>query len=355
MAKSRKRIGESFGKLRDKMLADLRSGSAGIVGWNKMTSAQRKSMGRLRRLDLSRLDLRGVKLGELDLQEAKFTAADLRDAHFGGADVTEAVFDNVKATGAWFAGIKAGDASFRSANLRKCTLRRARLLGTDFSGANLSGADLSFSDASGASFFGANLKQVSFDRVNFDEKTTFPEGFDVPDELIWSGQGIDPREVVTEPESVDIDTFLQRLAADFYAPRLKQAMKMLKADSYQLFTDIEGDSVTGVVKSQSNPDLVYSCRLDSAGVFSCCTQNLRACGGLRWALCKHLLLLIVGLMKEGQLDPTTVNAWVEASKLQRPKLDKDLMSEILIKYKGAEAGEIDWRPTETVPEDYYAF
>ena len=23
--------------------------------------------------------------------------------------------------------------------------------------------------------------------------------------------------------------------------------------------------------------------------------------------------------------------------------------------KGAEAGEIDWRPLETVPEDYYAF
>jgi hypothetical protein len=25
-----------------------------------------------------------------------------------------------------------------------------------------------------------------------------------------------------------------------------------------------------------------------------------------------------------------------------------------LKYQGAQAGEIDWRPTETVPEDFYA-
>jgi hypothetical protein len=31
-----------------------------------------------------------------------------------------------------------------------------------------------------------------------------------------------------------------------------------------------------------------------------------------------------------------------------------VMGEIFIKYKGAEAGEVDWRPTETMPEDYYA-
>jgi hypothetical protein len=30
------------------------------------------------------------------------------------------------------------------------------------------------------------------------------------------------------------------------------------------------------------------------------------------------------------------------------------MSEALLKYMGAEAGEVDWRPMETIPEDYYA-
>jgi hypothetical protein len=31
------------------------------------------------------------------------------------------------------------------------------------------------------------------------------------------------------------------------------------------------------------------------------------------------------------------------------------MSTTFLRYKGAEAGEIDWRPTETMPEDYYAY
>ena len=30
------------------------------------------------------------------------------------------------------------------------------------------------------------------------------------------------------------------------------------------------------------------------------------------------------------------------------------MAATFLKYKGAEAGEIDWRPTESVPEDFYA-
>ncbi|MHB8898287.1 MAG: hypothetical protein ACYC6Y_06030 [Thermoguttaceae bacterium] len=29
----------------------------------------------------------------------------------------------------------------------------------------------------------------------------------------------------------------------------------------------------------------------------------------------------------------------------KPELDKDVMSETFLRYKGAEAGEIDWRPT----------
>ena len=46
--------------------------------------------------------------------------------------------------------------------------------------------------------------------------------------------------------------------------------------------------------------------------------------------------------------------WAAASKAHKPVLDKDATSETFLKYKGAEAGEIDWRPTETVPEDFYA-
>jgi hypothetical protein len=113
--------------------------------------------------------------------------------------------------------------------------------------------------------------------------------------------------------------------------------------------------LTGVVKSQTDPDLVYACRLTAKGDFCCCTQNLFACGGLRGALCKHLLVLLVGLSQSGVLDPAAANAWAKESRKKKPKLDGEGMSATFIKYKGAQAGEIDWRPTETIPEDYYAY
>ena len=58
--------------------------------------------------------------------------------------------------------------------------------------------------------------------------------------------------------------------------------------------------------------------------------------------------------KSATNDPATVDNWVNASRRQKPAIDKDAMSETFLRYKGAEAGEVDWRPTETIPEDYYA-
>ena len=46
--------------------------------------------------------------------------------------------------------------------------------------------------------------------------------------------------------------------------------------------------------------------------------------------------------------------WVQASLDSKPQLDAELAGDTLLRYKGAEAGDIDWRPVETVPEDYDA-
>src|SRR3569832_1332748 len=110
----------------------------------------------------------------------------------------------------------------------------------------------------------------------------------------------------------------------------------------------------GVVKSQTDADLVYACQLTKSGEFFCCTQNLNHCGGLRGALCKHLLVLAVGLTQSGQLDPSLAHAWATASRKKKPALDKDTATATFVRYKGAEAFYFDWRPTETIPEDYYA-
>ncbi len=152
----------------------------------------------------------------------------------------------------------------------------------------------------------------------------------------------------------DVASFLKALEVRIEKPKIDKATKMLKASGFKLFNDVTDEHVSGVVKSQTDADLVYACRVAHDGQYSCCTQNLNVCGGLRGSICKHLLVLIIGLVQAGELDPTTIDLWVAKTHSVKPELDKENMGAIFIKYKGAEAGEVDWRPTETVPEDYYA-
>jgi uncharacterized protein YjbI with pentapeptide repeats len=152
----------------------------------------------------------------------------------------------------------------------------------------------------------------------------------------------------------DIATFLKALELRVEKPKIDKATAMLKAERFKLFNDVTDEHLSGVVKSQSDPDLIYACRIHKDGGYACCTQNLNICGGLRGSVCKHLLVLIVGLVKAGQLDPGVIDSWISKTHAAKPALDKEVMGEIFLKYKGAEAGEIDWRPTETLPEDFYA-
>ncbi len=152
----------------------------------------------------------------------------------------------------------------------------------------------------------------------------------------------------------DVARFVQELGKSVDLGRIGNATKMLKAERFQLFSDVADDDVIGVIQSQSSSGRFYSCRLSKDGDFSCCTQNLLPCGGLRGALCKHILVLVIGLCQSRRLDVPLALAWAGASKAKKPVLDKDRASAIFLKHKGAEAGTVDWRPTETVPEDFYA-
>lgn len=154
--------------------------------------------------------------------------------------------------------------------------------------------------------------------------------------------------------TIDLPGFLKKLQAAVDKSRMDKVRKMLRADSFQLFADVTDEHVVGIVKSQTDPDLFYSARLTSDGSFACCTQNLNPCGGLRGALCKHILVLVIGLAQAGRLDVARAHEWATKSRRKKPALDKDVMGETFIRYKGAQAGEVDWRPTETIPEDYYA-
>lgn len=187
-----------------------------------------------------------------------------------------------------------------------------------------------------------------------------PADFPHAADLVWKGRGSDPYKKAQKHATygnahVDFDGLIASLEKSFDKERLKKAMAMLKKDKFQLFSEASDDHVFGIVKSQTDKELFYACRLFSDGTYACCSQNLNACGGLRGALCKHLLVLIIGLAKAEQLDTSNAALWVAASIVEKPDLNREFMTEIFLKHKGAECGEIDWRPTETIPEDYYAF
>lgn len=153
--------------------------------------------------------------------------------------------------------------------------------------------------------------------------------------------------------------FCEKLPREVDGAKLSKALTMLKAERFRLFADIQSDHVCGIVRSQSSAERVYACRLASDGKYSCCTQNLITCVVSRGSPCKHLLVLVVGLVKAGHLDGETALTWLHGARrmgLTREgcKPDKDVTTAIFLKYKGGEAGEVDWRPTETIPEDFYA-
>ncbi len=357
LQKAQDRAASTNASLREIMIAELSGGAAGVTKWNARSQKERLKLGKLRKHDFSNSKLAEIQFDGHDLEGSCFDGANLKKANFGNAQLKGTSFVKANLSASSFTCAKCPDASFEDAVLTKCDLRVASFRRCTFQNANLGNSDFAYSDLCGADFSTANLDGVAFMRTKFDEKTIFPPGFNPPDGLIWKGVGVRPGTPVPPPPksgTLDFDSFLQQLNAKVELARMQKAGSMLKAERFQLFAEVKDDSLVGVVKSQSSKELVYSCRLTAHGAFGCCTQNLRPCGGLRGALCKHLLVLIVGLAKAGQIGSATVDHWIDLSRSHKPAIDEDAMSATFLRYKGAEAGEVDWRPTETIPEDFYA-
>ncbi|MBS0202290.1 MAG: pentapeptide repeat-containing protein [Planctomycetes bacterium] len=313
--------------------------------------------GNFQQCQFTGANISGSTFDRASFRQATFMGTIAQDVHFRGATLTDvqcqdcrferSYFRNatlsLKSTGCCFDDCDLSSVDLTGSELVRASLRRALLCDAKLQGVSLNGADLEACDLKGA---------------EFDGQTRFPVGFAIPTTLKWKGpKGQDPRmskivKVAASSSPIDFSEFMKLIESSIDKSRLKKAVSMLKAERFRLLSETSRDRVVGIVKSQTEPDRVYACSLSHDGEFTCCTQNLLPCGGLKGALCKHLLLLIVGLTKAGKLDPTIVNRWIAASTSRNPSLNKDQMSEIFLKYKGAEAGEIDWRPTETIPEDF---
>jgi uncharacterized protein YjbI with pentapeptide repeats len=317
--------------------ARLRTGPAGVRKWNRLTLAERKEV-----------DLSGVDLGGCDLSDVNFRSARAEKASFAASTLSRAKL----------AGGSFDHADFSGANLGGADLGRGSFLHAVFAGADLTGAGLSGAILRKADLSGAILHETRLDEATFDQETRWPPGFVIPAEMTWIGRATDPRLSGKGKSAVaaDINGLMVRLKGVIDAKRMKRTLDMLKAGKNQLFAEVEPTLVRGIVRSQKEADLVYSCVLTQDGIYACCTPDLSLCLGLWGEPCKHLLVLLIGLARAGELDPATIDRWVlaAAGKNHRwNKTTKNYVSDTLLKYKGVQAGEIDWRPTETIPEDFY--
>lgn len=355
----KKKTRQAKDSVKEELLAELRGGRKGIQAFNKrgLSALVKAKLAGIQSENFSGAKLGALRVVAIGFTNCNFDKASLGKAQLRNCDLRKSSFRDANLSGcdlgrSDFSGCDLSGVNLTSAKLAGATLNRANFDNSDLTGADLTGASLL-----GAQLAGAKLTKTKWRQNTFDESTTFPPKFKIPENFEFVGQGSDPR-LATDAviEGVDdFDSFMARFASGVDGERLKKSLKMLKADRFELFSEVTDDAIVGVVKSQTDASLVYSCRLTSQGEFCCCTQNLNPCGGLRGALCKHLMVLIIGMTKDGGLAPQSAATWAHASSRRKPVLDKDAMSETLLRYKGAEAGEIDWRPTETVPEDYYAF
>lgn len=328
---------------RKELLAFLKEGPDGIAKWN-ILEVEVRGLAPFRNVNCSGLELSGARLP--DMPKACFDNASLMRADLSGCDFSRAQFKKSSLREGRLVGTKLHRANFESANLTDSDLRDANLEGALLQGAILTGA---------------LLQGASFKRARIDSSTVWPKDFPIPADAEWDGQGPHPAqlEAISTRKALEgpvgFAGFMERLERLIEKARLAKAMAMLRSERFQLFVESSEVRLAGIVKSQNDPTLVYSCALSADGSFGCCTQNLNVCGGLRGSLCKHLLVLIVGHSQAADIAPDTLDVWVQRSALHRPVLDRDALSALLLRYKGAESGEIDWRPTETIPEDFYAF
>ncbi|MBS1952889.1 MAG: pentapeptide repeat-containing protein [Cyanobacteria bacterium SZAS-4] len=362
-----------------KKLLDLLREPDGVQKWNK-TNHNQKSSCEFKNSDLRNLDLRSISLENVDFRGSNFDGANLTKANFQHADIRNCSFREAILFEASTAMPQFTGCDFSGADMRRCGFYNGHWVGCKLDGTNLSDAtvvgggwakaSLKKTNFTNAEFYNCDLKGADLSEAKltgakfsyslYNAETKWPTGMAKPEGLDFKGGGADPFLVESLNKdkltgAIDFDTLIEQLNKKFDKDRLKKSLKMLKSETFQLFSEVEDNSVVGIVKSQTDPDLVYSCRLTSGGEFSCCTQNLNACGGLRGALCKHLLVLLIGLSKANELEPTKTYEWVIQSLARKPEQNREIATEVFMRHKGAEAGELDWRPTETIPEDYYAY
>ena len=162
--------------------------------------------------------------------------ANLSNADLFGADLRGANLSNANLFGA----------NLRNADLRDADLRCANLSNADLRGANLSNADLCGANLSGANLSNADLCGASIDQMMWNIYTVF-----YPLQCPESGSYIGYKKASGLVVELEIPADARRSSATSRKCRASKA-KVLS------ITDINGNPAGGQVKSNYDPDFVYT-------------------------------------------------------------------------------------------------
>lgn len=338
---------------RDELLELLKQGKAGVLQWNKLFP--RCSSRLFKKSVLCDLSLDHLCLSSADFSNSSFDRSSLRNGDLSGTTLRGASFHKCMLQAAQLTSVDASQASLRDANLEEANLEMGSFQEADLRGASLVGAKLFCANLKGANLEGADMSDCRTGDTKYDEHTKFPKDFQVCDGWVWAGTGIDSQitAAVTAAGPLDFAGFVASVRGSVGDWLVDTALKMLKQKKISIYGDPADDAICGMVESQTDKDLIYACRIDANGDFSCCSQNLRPCGGLQGSLCKHIIVLVFGLVMNKRVSTAEALARILASRARKPELHKEVMREVFRHCTAANTGELDWRPCELVAEDYY--
>ena len=204
------------------------------------------SRANLSNADLFGADLRGANLSNADLRGANLSNANLSNADLRCANLSNADLFGANLRGANLFGANLFGANLRNADLRDADLRCANLSNADLRGANLSNADLSGANLSGANLSNADLCGASIDQMMWNIYTVF-----YPLQCPECGSYIGYKKASGLVVELEIPADARRSSATSRKCRASKA-KVLS------ITDINGNPAGGQVKSNYDPDFVYT-------------------------------------------------------------------------------------------------
>ena len=184
----------------------------------------------------SRANLRNADLRNADLRDADLRCANLCDADLSGADLCRANLRDADLSGAYLRDANLRNADLRNADLRDANLRNADLCRADLRCANLRNADLCRAD----------LCEASIDQMMWNIYTVF-----YPLQCPESGSYIGYKKASGLVVELEIPADARRSSATSRKCRASKA-KVLS------ITDINGNPAGGQVKSNYDPNFVYT-------------------------------------------------------------------------------------------------